>query len=251
MLGDIPFWGQSGDKIISKVVTSAIATLFQKTARLEAKVKAEPITKLLQGSVDGFDLVGDRLMMYNGLCIEAMELYFQAISFDFGDIFKGKVKLRQPIKGSMRAVFREKDLNRGFNTPFVREKLERLTYEDKSLHFQNIKLIINQDKSLDIQATITIGEATEATSLSLTSYLYLENRTKIQFVDVTYPETQPAQGLGKALINHVNNLLDLDKIALEGTRLRVDKVKIKEKQMIFYGIADIYRFPQRRDTNNN
>ena len=249
MLEDIPFFGQSGDKIISKVVTTAIATLFKKTEKLEAKVKAEPVTKLLQGSVDGFDLVGDRLMMYNGLRIEGMELYFQAVSIDFGSIFQGKVQLRQPIKGTMRAVFNEEDLNIGFNTPFIIEQLERLTYEDDSLQVKNIRLTINEDKSLAIQVLIILGEAKEAIDLNLNTHLHLDNRTKIQFVDVTYQETQPVQRLGKALVSHVNNLLDLDKIALEGTRLRVDKVTLKKKQIIFYGIADIYHFPQRRDNN--
>ncbi|MDJ0557678.1 MAG: DUF2993 domain-containing protein, partial [Microcystis sp. M53599_WE4] len=44
----------------------------------------------------------------------------------------------------------------------------------------------------------------------------------------------------------VNNLMDLDKFALDGTQLRVDRLRLKDKQIIFYGIADIERFPQRK-----
>ena len=41
----------------------------------------------------------------NGLRIEGMELYFQAVSIDFGSIFKGKVQLRQPVKGISDTLF--------------------------------------------------------------------------------------------------------------------------------------------------
>ncbi|MDJ0546340.1 MAG: DUF2993 domain-containing protein, partial [Microcystis sp. M49629_WE12] len=55
-----------------------------------------------------------------------------------------------------------------------------------------------------------------------------------------------SKALGEALISHVNNLMDLDKFALDGTQLRVDRLRLKDKQIIFYGIADIERFPQRK-----
>ena len=67
MFGGLPSMGQGGDQVISKAVTAAIAALFKQTESLEAAVRAEPIAKLLQGSIDGFDLVGQGLRMYNGL----------------------------------------------------------------------------------------------------------------------------------------------------------------------------------------
>ena len=246
MFGSLPFPGQNGAQLVSKVVTAAISALFKKTGKLEANVKAEPIAKLLQGSIDGFDLIGNGMLMYNGLRIEAMELYFQALSIDFGGIFSGTVRLRQPLRGTMRVVVTEEDLNTSLKTPFLREKLQRLQYQDNSLYFQNTKIKVNDDQSLRIQAQIRVGEAREPIELDLQADLELQNRTKIQFVDVTYPDDEPALGLGKALINHVNNLLDLDQFALEGTRLRVDRVRVRNQQFVFYGIAEIDRFPEKK-----
>ena len=249
MFGSLPFPGQNGAQVVSKVVTTAISALFKKTGKLEANVKAEPIAKLLQGSIDGFDLIGNGMLMYNGLRIEAMELYFQAVSIDFGGIFSGKVRLRQPTRGTMRVVLTEEDLTTSLKTPFLIEKLQRLQYQDNSLYFQNTKIKVNEDQSLRIQAQIIVGEgeARESIDLDLKAHLELQNRTKIQFVDVSYPDNEPALGLGKALINHVNNLLDLDQFALEGTRLRVDRVRVKNKQFVFYGIAEIDRFPEKKN----
>ena len=55
VFGSLPFPDQGGDRLISKVVSAAIAALFKQTGQLDATVRAEPVAKLLQGSVDGFD----------------------------------------------------------------------------------------------------------------------------------------------------------------------------------------------------
>lgn len=246
VFGSLPFPNQGGDQVISKVVTTAIAALFKRTDKIEATVRAEPVAKLLQGSIDGFDLIGNGMLMYNGLRIEAMELYLQAISIDFGAIFKGQVQLRQPTQASMRVVLTEEDLTNSFNTPFVVEKLQKLQYEGESLHFRETQMIVHDDQSLQIKTQIQVGESGEPTNVDITAQLEVEERRKLQFVDVVYEGNEAEKALGKALIDHVNNLLDLDKFALEGTQLRVDRVRVRKKQLIFYGMAKINRFPQRK-----
>ncbi|NEP15567.1 MAG: DUF2993 domain-containing protein [Leptolyngbya sp. SIO4C1] len=246
VLGNLPFTSQGGDQLVSKAVTAAISALFKRTGKLEATVRAEPVSKLLQGSVDGFDFVGNGMLMYNGLRIEAMELYVQAVSIDFGAIFKGQVTLRQPTQATMRVVLTETDLTNSFNTPFVVEKLEQLQYQGQSLHFQNTKMTFNDDKSLRIQSEVLVGDRIKPWNLDVTAQVEVEDRRKIQFVNVNYQGDDNAVALGKAVIEHVNSLLDLDKFALEGTQLRVDKVRIRKQDLIFYGTAQISQFPQRR-----
>ena len=97
VFGTLPFPSQNGAQIVSKVASTAIAALFKRTGSIEANVRAEPVAKLLQGSVDGFDFIGKGMLMYNGLRIEGMELYVEAVSLDFSAIFKGQVTLRQQI----------------------------------------------------------------------------------------------------------------------------------------------------------
>lgn len=158
VLSSLQFPNQSGDQLVSKVVTGAIAGLFKRTGKLEANVKAEPVTKLLQGSLDGFDLIGHDLLMYNGLHLKAMEMYLQAVSIDFGAIFQGKVKLKQPTTASMRVVLTQEDLTTSFNTPFIVEKLQKLQYQGQNLKLQNTQVIFNDDRSLSLTSNATLGE---------------------------------------------------------------------------------------------
>lgn len=246
VFGSLPFPNQGGDRLVSKAVSAAIAALFKRTGSIEANVRAEPVAKLLQGSVDGFDFIGQGMLMYNGLRLEAMELYVEAVAIDFSAIFKGQVSLRQPTQATMRVVLSEEDLTTSFNTPFVVEKLQRLQYQGQALHFQQTAMTLNPDKSLGLKTQIRLGDGTEAIPLDMTAHLQVEDRHRLQFINVTYRGDETAVALGKALIEHVNNLLDLDKFALDGTRLRIDRLRMRDKQLIFYGIAHVDRFPQRK-----
>jgi LmeA-like phospholipid-binding len=236
--------GQSGDRLVSKVAGAAIAALFKKSEKAEANIRAEPVAKLLQGSIDGFDFIGKGMLMYNGLRIEVMELYLQAVSIDFGAVFAGQVKLRQPTQASMRVVLSQSDLTTSFNTPFVVEKLQRLKYQDQSLRFQNTEISFGTDKSIRLQSEIFVGNSSEPVNIDITAQLQVEERRKIQFVSVTYGGDDRAGDLGKAIIEHVNNLLDLDKFALEGTQLRVDRCRVQNSELVFYGWAGIEQFPK-------
>lgn len=243
LFGSTPFQNQAGDALVSKVARTAIAALFKRSEKVEANVRAEPVTKLLQGSVDGFDFIGKGMLMYNGLRIENMELYLQAVAIDFGAIFSGQVKLRRPTSASMRVVLSEDDLTTSFNTPFVVEKLQRLQYQGQPLHFQNTDVTLNPDKTLHLQSKVKVGDSDSPLNLNFTASVDVQDRHKIQFVDVTYEGDEESVALGKALIEHVNNLLDLDKFALEGTQLRVDRVRLQRKNLVFYGSANINQFP--------
>ena len=244
VFGSLPFPGQSGDQLVSKVITTAIAALFKKTGAIKVNVKAEPVAKLLQGSVDGLDFVGNGLLMYNGLRLEAMELYLQAISIDFSAIFSGQVKLRQPTQATMRIVLTEEDLTTSFNTPFIIDKLQRLEFEGESLSFSNTEIIVNPDKSLQIKSQITKGGNSDILTMDITTQLELEGRTKIQFTNPQFSGDDASIALSKAILDHVNSLLDLEKFKLDGTRLRVDRARVKGKEFIFYGTAEIDRFPE-------
>lgn len=248
MFGNLPFpgtAGQGGDQLVSKAVRAAISALLKQTDKLEVKVKAEPVAKLFQGSVDGFDFIGQGLLMHSGLKVQAMELYVQAVSIDFGAIFKGQVQLKQPTQATMRIALTQEDLTDSFNTPFLTEKLQQLSYEGMPLFFEKTLITISDDQALRMQSAIRRGTEEQVIDVDITAHLVVHDRRKIQFVDVIYGGDPLAVELGKAITEHVNGLLDLDQFALDGMTLRVDQLRLKNQQMTLYGIANIDKFPQR------
>jgi len=245
VFGNLPVPGQSGDRVVSKAVTAAISALFKQTEKLEAIVRAEPVAKLFQGSVDGFDFIGKGLLMHSGLRVESMEFYVQSVAIDFGAIFKGQVKLKQATQANMRIVLTEDDLNESFNTPFLIEKMQQLTFKGEALNFETVQLKVEDDGSLKLDSRIRVGYAAERQHISLKTRLEVENRRRIQFSDVSYGSESTDLELAQALVEHLNNMLDLDKFALDGMQLRVDQLRLRNQQLTLYGMANITNFPRR------
>lgn len=245
VFGNLPVPGQSGDRVVSKAVTAAISALFKQTEKLEAIVKAEPVAKLFQGSVDGFDFLGQGLLMYSGMRVQSMEFYVQAVSIDFGAIFKGQIKLKQSTQANMRIVLSEADINASFNTPFLIEKMQQFQFQGEPLYFESTQFEITDSSALKLESTVRIGQASEPTKVAFTAQVEVKDRRKIQFVQVTYDDDSSDVALSQALVGHLNELLDLDRFALDGMQLRVDQLRLRNKQMTMYGVAKITDFPKR------
>ena len=244
LFGSLPFSPQNGDRLVSKAVTAAIAALFERTETLDARVRAEPVAKLLQGSVDGFDLIGQGLRMYNGLRLEVMELYLQSVSIDFGAVFRGMVKLQRPTQATMRVVLTPEDLTQSFNTPFAIEKLQRLTFLGQKLDFRNTDVQLTEERQFKLKTEVKLGETGDWVPLGWTASLQVEGGTKMYFSDVEYNATGIELELAKELVQHVNSLLDLEKFKLDGTQLSVDRLRVQRDRIVFYGIARIAHFPK-------
>ncbi|MEM9136120.1 MAG: DUF2993 domain-containing protein [Cyanobacteria bacterium P01_F01_bin.42] len=245
VFGSLPFPGQGGDQIVSKAVSTAIAALFKRTEQISATVRAEPVAKLLQGAVDGFDFVGKGLQMYNGLRIANLEFYVDAVAIDFSAILTGQVKLKQPTKATMRVVLTQEDLTQSFNTPFVVEKLQKLQYQDSSLSFQGTQMTVNGDQSVTLTSKVQLGDQ-EPLDVSMQAEVEVLERRKIQFVNVQHEGSDEAIALGESLIAHVNGMLNLERFALDGMQLWVDRIRVQREQIVMYGTSEVTQFPKRR-----
>ncbi len=104
-------------------------------------------------------------------------------------------------------------------------------------------MTITEDRATRIKTSIGLGNLYQPIDVDFTANIEVEERRNIKFTNVKYNGNQELVDLGKSLIYHVNNLLDLDKFALENTQLRVDRLRVGKDNITFYGIAKIEQFP--------
>jgi len=231
---------------VSRGVSAAIRALFKQVERLEARVRVEPVAKLLQGRIDSFELLGQHLQMYNGLRLSALELFCNAVAIDFSQIWQGKIKLRQPVQATMRVVLSEADLAQSFNTPFVLNRLALVGQDGKSLSFHHVRIGITPARRLELQANVEQGEA-RSLRVGFSAQVEVVEQRRIRFTDPMFVgDTEEELALSRALVDCLNGLLDLDRLALRGTELRVDRVNLQPRQMVLYGSATLAHFPTRQ-----
>ncbi len=236
---------------VSRGVSAAIRALFKQAERLEARVRVEPIAKLLQGRIDSFELLGQHLQMYNGLRLSLLELFCNAVAIDFSQIWQGQIKLRQPVEATMRVVLSEADLAQSFNTPFVLNKLAQVGQGGKPLSFQRVEVHITPEQRLQLQAEVQPGGA-KPLQVGFSARVEVLERRCICLAEPLFEgNTEEERALSRALVDHLNGLLDLDRLALQGSKLRVDRVRLQPQQMILYGSATLVRFPTRQPHREN
>ncbi|MFS8884675.1 DUF2993 domain-containing protein [Synechococcus sp. H70.2] len=236
---------------VSRGVSAAIRALFKQAGRLEARVRAEPITKLLQGRIDSFELVGQNLQMYNGLQLSLLELFCNAVAIDFSQIWQGQIKLRQPVQARMRVVLSEVDLAQSFNTPLVLNKLAQVEGKNQPLSFCQVEVRLTPEQRLQLRAKAQQGEG-RVFQVGFSARLEVIERRCLCLADPLFEgETEEGRALSRALVDHLNTLLDLDRLALGGSKLQVDRVCLQPHQMILYGSAILARFPTRRSHSEN
>ncbi|WP_457502474.1 LmeA family phospholipid-binding protein [Thermostichus sp. MS-CIW-25] len=229
---------------VSRGVSAAIRALFKQAERLEARVRVEPVAKLLQGRIDSFELLGQHLQMYNGLRLSALELFCNAVAIDFSQIWQGKIKLRQPVQATMRVVLSQDDLVQSFNTPFVLNRLALVGQDGSPL--SHVHISITPARRLELHANVQQGEA-RAFRVGFSAQVEVLERRRIRFTDPVFAGgTEEELALSRALVDCLNGLLDLDRLALRGTELRVDRVNLQPQQMILYGSATLAQFPTRQ-----
>jgi LmeA-like phospholipid-binding len=238
-----PFQNKGGDEWVGSVATAAIAALFKTTDSLNAKVRANPVSKILQGSLDGFDLVGRGLEMRNGLRVARMDLRVQAVAIDLSSLMGGKIKLRQPTSGTLSVVLSEKDLSRSFNTPFIVEKLQLLTFEGEPLNFSNTGVELQDGGIMLLYSQISVGKETEPLDVRLRTKITLEEDRRILFSDPIIEGSERSQAVAIAILDHINSLMDLDKFKLDGVALRMHRCDIRRGQLTLDGSAKIRHFP--------
>ena len=106
-------------------------------------------------------------------------------------------------------------------------------------------MTVNGDKSVSLISTVRVGYDNPM-PLSMTAQVDVIDRRKIRFINVTHEGSEEAITLGNSLMDHVNSMLDLERFALDGMELWIDRLRVQKEQIVFYGTAKINQFPKRK-----
>lgn len=245
-----------GENILNTVASKTLRHLFTSSDEIEVNVCCNPSSKLLQGSIDSFKMKGRGLVIRREFRTEEMSFETDAVSIDFGSVVKGKIALKQPTQAIARVKLAEADLNQAFQAELVKKRLEDLTQPTltelsggEPVSFTDVELTLLADNRIKLFAQADLGDRTVPVSLSCT--LGIAKRRRILFEDARFeadavPEEdrELSQKLTEALVEILNEMVDLDRFNLDGVLLRLNRLETKGKKLIFSGYAQIERVPQ-------
>ena len=238
-----------GEQALNKIAEVALSTQLDEVERLEVQVKTDP-GKLAQGELESITINGDGLVMHDDLRMENMEMQISAIAVNPLQALMGNIKLTQPAEGKARVVLTEADINRAFNSEFIRSKLQNieLNVEGKKavIEPQQIKIQIPDSGKIEFFAdTLLTNEIGATKQMSFIATILV--KTSKQSLLLESFSCTPNQGisleLAIAVLQKIKELLNLPYLELDGMALRVQDVDVEKGKLTLHSEARVKQIP--------
>lgn len=248
-----------GEQMLNAVASQSIRHLFSKSDVVDVAIRCHPSSKLLQGSIDSFKMSGKGLVIRRQFAVEEMSFETDAVMLDVGGIFSGKIRLRQPTQAVAQVVLSEEAINEAFTADLVEKRLHDVDLEaltqlsgGEPVSFRDVSVQLMSENRVAIAAKTDLPNRQDV-PISLIATLAIEKRRRLLFSDATFhadpvPEEMRSlsQSITTAFIQILNDMIDLDRFDLDGVMLRLNRLEVEGKKLIFSGYAQIDHFPGMR-----
>ncbi|BAZ38227.1 hypothetical protein NIES4101_41630 [Calothrix sp. NIES-4101] len=245
-----------GEQMLNTVASQTIRHLFTKSESVEVAVRCFPSSKLLQGSIDSFKMSGSGLLIRKDFAIEEMSFETDAVSIDFSSVLSGKLQLKQATQAIAKVILSEEGINRSFRAELVQKRLMNLELPQlaelsagKPVSFTDIQVELLPENRLKIVANADLNDG-EPVPMNMTVSIGIEKRRRVSFQNPEVelemvPESQRdmSRTLSMALVDILDNMVDLDRFDLDGVKMRLNRLETEGKTLVFSGYAEIERIP--------
>lgn len=246
-----------GEQMLNKVASQTIRHLFSMSESVEVLVRCYPSSKLLQGSIDSFTMNGRGLVIRKDFAVEEMSFETDAVAIDFSSVLSGKINLKQPTQAVAKVILSEAGINQAFEAKLVKQRLQNLSEPSLTkisggspVSFTEVKIKLLPENRLHLLAKADLNNG-ELIPLSMTLSIGIERRRRVSFQNPKIeleqiPEAQQeiSQTLSMALVEILDNMVDLDRFDLDGVKMRLNRLETEGQTLIFSGYAEIERIPR-------
>ena len=244
-----------GEQALNKATEIGLSSQLDEVENLDVNIKTDPL-KLLQGQVDAVTIEGKGLVMQKDLRMEELKIEMASVAINPLSVAFGKIELTKPTDANAQVVLTEADINRAFNSEYVR-CLRRAT----PTQLQSQKIYINgqltniQPESVDfrlpgdgkiaLNASIKLVETGENQQVAFSAVPRISaNGKTVTLENVEYGESEKiSPELTKALIDETSEILNLSNFDLEGMSLQVKQLKVEVGKLTLQAEAYIEQIP--------
>lgn len=237
-----------GEQALSKAAEMGLSTQLDEVEELNVDIRTNPI-KVMQGELDSVKIEGKGLVMKEELRTEKLQMEVGNIAINPLSAAFGKIELSHPTQAATQVVLTEEDINRAFNSEFLREKLQ-----DIKVNLQNNPVIVDTKKvelhlpsndEFSLSATFQVRETGETKQTAFTAVPQIASGgNRISLDQVEYKEGQEiSPELTEALLSKTSDLLDLNNFELKGISLRLKKLDVQPGKLFLDAEAYVREFP--------
>jgi hypothetical protein len=237
-----------GEQALNKAAEIGLSSQLDEVENLDVDVKTDPL-KLLGGEVDSVKIKGEGLVMQKDLRMEELQMQIGNVAINPLSAAFGKIELTKPTKGSTRVVLIEEDINRAFNSEYVRSQLQsqkiHVNGQLMTIVPQQVDFRLPGNSKVAISASILLRETNETHQVAFSAEPKVgANGQTVSLENVEYGDTKEiSPDLTKALIDATSEILNLSNFDLEGMTLRVKQLEVQTGKLIMQAEAYVEQIP--------
>jgi hypothetical protein len=237
-----------GEEALNKVAELGLASQLDEVENLDVDIKTDPL-KLIQGEVDSVTIDGDGLVMQSDLRVEELDMQMSNIAINPLSVALGKIELTKPTQAGVRAVLTEADINRAFNSSYVRQQLQQqqihLNNQLVTVNAQQVDFRLPGEGKVALNANIMLQETGETHQVAFSAVPRVSaNGQTVTLEDVEYGDTEElSPELTQALITETSEILNLSNFDLEGMTLKINNLQIEAGKIILQAQAHVEQIP--------
>jgi hypothetical protein len=237
-----------GEQAINKAAEIGIKSQLDEVEALDVDIETDPL-KLVSGAVDSVSIKGEGMVMKQDLRIEEMHVETGSVAINPLSVAFGKIELTRPTDAEAIVSLTEGDINRAFNSDFVRAKLQNLDVhvngELATVDTQSLQFGLPGDGKISLSTDVILQNSNERKRVSFTAVPKISQAgQQVVLEDVQYADGQElSPELTQALLQQARELLDLRNFELEGMALKLKKLDVQTGKLILQSEAHVNQFP--------
>ena len=237
-----------GEQAISKAAEVGLETQLDEADDLDVDIRSNPLD-LVQGKVDSVSVKGEGLVMQKELRAEKLRIETDSIDIDPMKAALGDIELKQPTDARMLVVLKEEDVQRAFNSDYVKDKLQglKLNYGEgaATANIEQVNFSLPDSGKVKLEADINLVEKEQNEKISFTAVPEVNSAgNSINLKSIEYDnEAEYNKEVAEAIIASAEEILDLRNFELDEMSLRVRKLDVQAGKLTIEADAEIEDFP--------
>ena len=237
-----------GEQAISKAAEVGMKSQLDQAEDLDVDIRTDPLD-VVQGNLDSVSVKGEGLVMQKELRAEKLQIETDSISIDPIKAALGNIEMEQPTDARMLVVLKEEDVQRAFNSDYVKDKLQNLKInygeETATAQIKQVNFSLPEPGKVKLEADLNLVEKEEDAKINFTAVPEVSSTgNSVTLKSVEYlEEAEYNQNVAKAIIDSAEEILDLRNFELDEMSLKVRKLDVQAGKLTIEADAKIEEFP--------
>ena len=237
-----------GEQAISKAAEVGLETQLDEAEDLDVNVRTDSLDAV-QGDIDSVSVKGEGLVMQKELRAEKLQIETNSISIDPLKAALGDIEMEQPTDARMLVILKEDDIQRAFNSEYVKDKLKNLKIEygddTATAQIQQVNFTLPETGKVRLEADLKLVEKEQDAKINFTAVPEVSSTgNSISLKSVEHlEEAEYNQEVAEAIIESTEEILDLRNFELDEMSLKVRKLDVQAGKLTIEADAQIEEFP--------